>query len=157
MNIKQTQKGFTLIELMIVIAIIGILAAVALPAYSDYTQRAKMSEVILAGAGCRTELTEHISINGGPSASAALDFTCASASSTSPYVKSVSVAATTGIVTLTSQGINSAATAGGAVVTLTPTTNAAGAAVNTTASAIYAWTCTSNTPAIMPSTCKGTT
>ncbi|CAI8301611.1 MAG: Fimbrial protein [Porticoccaceae bacterium UBA1117] len=159
MNIKQTQKGFTLIELMIVIAIIGILAAVALPAYSDYTQRAKMSEVILAGAGCRTELTEHISINGGPSASAALDFTCASASasSTSPYVKSVSVAATTGIVTLTSQGINSAATAGGAVVTLTPTTNAAGAAVNTTASAIYAWTCTSNAPAIMPSTCKGTT
>ena len=58
MNIKQTQKGFTLIELMIVIAIIGILAAVALPAYSDYTNRAKMSEPMLTAASCRTDVTE---------------------------------------------------------------------------------------------------
>jgi type IV pilus assembly protein PilA len=157
MNIKQTQKGFTLIELMIVIAIIGILAAVALPAYSDYTQRAKMTEVILAGSGCRTELTEYISINGGPSASAIAGFTCASSSSTSKYVKEVVVTATTGVVTVTSQGINSAAGAAGAVVTLTPATNSLGAAVGAAASGIYGWTCTSNTPAIMPSTCKGTT
>ena len=58
MNIKQTQKGFTLIELMIVIAIIGILAAVALPAYSDYTKRAKMSEVILAVQVAEQKITE---------------------------------------------------------------------------------------------------
>ncbi|WP_445405045.1 pilin [Acinetobacter vivianii] len=52
------QKGFTLIELMIVIAIIGILAAVALPAYQDYTIRAKMAEPVLAGSTCRTTVTE---------------------------------------------------------------------------------------------------
>lgn len=55
---KAVQKGFTLIELMIVVAIIGILAAVALPAYQDYTARAKMSEVILAASACRTSITE---------------------------------------------------------------------------------------------------
>ncbi len=54
----QMQKGFTLIELMIVVAIIGILAAVALPAYQDYTRKAKMSEVILAASTCRTVVTE---------------------------------------------------------------------------------------------------
>ncbi|MEK6210886.1 MAG: pilin [Pseudomonadota bacterium] len=57
---KALQKGFTLIELMIVVAIIGILAAVALPAYQDYTARAKMSEVILAASACRTSVTETI-------------------------------------------------------------------------------------------------
>ncbi len=55
---KRLQQGFTLIELMIVVAIIGILAAVALPAYQDYTIRAKMSEVILALSACRTSITE---------------------------------------------------------------------------------------------------
>src|SRR5262249_32502264 len=55
---KSLQKGFTLIELMIVVAIIGILAAVALPAYQDYTVRAKMSEVILGASACRTSITE---------------------------------------------------------------------------------------------------
>ena len=57
---KAVQKGFTLIELMIVVAIIGILAAVALPAYQDYTARAKMSEAILAASACRTSVTETI-------------------------------------------------------------------------------------------------
>ena len=55
---KRLQKGFTLIELMIVVAIIGILAAVALPAYQDYTVRAKVSELLLAASSARTTVTE---------------------------------------------------------------------------------------------------
>jgi type IV pilus assembly protein PilA len=62
---KQVQKGFTLIELMIVVAIIGILAAIALPAYQDYTNRAKVSEIILAASSARTSVAEAASITSG--------------------------------------------------------------------------------------------
>ena len=60
---KQIQKGFTLIELMIVVAIIGILAAVALPAYQDYTIRAKVSELILQASGFRTSISEKAQVD----------------------------------------------------------------------------------------------
>lgn len=63
----QMQKGFTLIELMIVVAIIGILAAVALPAYQDYTARAKVSEIIAQMAGAKTQVTEYYATTGKPS------------------------------------------------------------------------------------------
>src|SRR5476649_1384719 len=83
---KSVQKGFTLIELMIVVAIIGILAAIALPAYQDYTKRAKLSEVILAASACRTTITEVYQSGSSASAPAANSYGCESSGSTSKYV-----------------------------------------------------------------------
>ena len=85
---KRLQQGFTLIELMIVVAIIGILAAVALPAYQDYTVRAKMSEVILAASACRTTITEIYQSASG-SLPSADNWGCESTGQSSKYVKSI--------------------------------------------------------------------
>ena len=116
---KQLQKGFTLIELMIVVAIIGILAAVALPAYQDYTVRAKMSEVILAMSACRTSVTEVYQTGG--TAPNANSWGCEGV--TSKYVAGLTTDAN-GLITATiATGIS--ATVDGKFVTLIPMVGAA--------------------------------
>ena len=86
---QKKQRGLTLIELMVVIAVIGILGALALPAYQDYTLRAKVSEMLLAADGCKTSVTEAISSASDSNVSAALPKACDS--QTSKYVSGIAV------------------------------------------------------------------
>ncbi|WP_153144952.1 pilin [Dechloromonas sp. H13] len=81
---KRVQQGFTLIELMIVVAIIGILAAIALPAYQDYTVRAKVSEVMLAASGMKVDIAEWYQTKGTMPPNNSV-----SVGTSSKYVKSV--------------------------------------------------------------------
>ena len=155
---RQMQAGFTLIELMIVVAIIGILAAVALPAYQDYTKRAKMSEVVLAASACRTTITEVY--QSGSSTPTANGWGCESSSATSKYVAKVQTS-TDGVITVTTQGFNDNAIDGKTVV-LTPYQDAS--TVATTAAsmgkAVFKWVCgpgaTNPVPAkFLPGSCRG--
>ena len=116
---KRVQQGFTLIELMIVVAIIGILAAVAMPAYQDYTKRAKVSEIILAASACRTTITE-VYQTGSQSTVAANGWGCESSAATSKYVASVATDAN-GVVTVTAGNGIDTTSVDGKAITLTPT------------------------------------
>ena len=101
---KRIQQGFTLIELMIVVAIIGILAAVALPAYQDYTVRAKTSELILAASACRTSVTEAYQTATVLPAAGAWGCESVVGSPPSKYVAGITTNAA-GLITVTAQNI----------------------------------------------------
>ena len=137
---RQVQQGFTLIELMIVVAIIGILAAIALPAYQDYTVRAKVSELITAASGARTCVTESFQSN---NAFSNLASGCSIAAV--GKIDTASVGDTDGVVTITG---TSAATSVGAGVTvvLSPSTTTGGT---------LTWVCSGNPAKYMPGSCRG--
>ena len=158
---KTLQKGFTLIELMIVVAIIGILAAVALPAYQDYTIRAKMSEVMLAMSSCRTSITEVY--QSGPSTAPGSDgWGCEilTASQQTKYVNQLHTDPN-GKVLATVQGI--ATVVNTSVVTLLPLSDATTPAAFVTGGSqtLFGWRCgasgdgTTVAPKYLPGSCRG--
>ena len=160
---KKVQQGFTLIELMIVVAIIGILAAVALPAYSDYTKRAKVSEVILAASKCRTVITEAYQTSSTTDKKTANGWGCEENSAgtgkgPTKYVKSITTNAD-GAIIVTVQNIDATNIDGG-TVTLTPLGDDGKAATLATAAGktVYEWECkgdgTKLSSKYLPSTCK---
>jgi type IV pilus assembly protein PilA len=153
-SMQKVQQGFTLIELMIVVAIIGILAAVALPAYQDYTKRAKLSEVILAASGCRTSITEIYQTNSAASLPVAGAWGCESSTATSKYVGSVATDANGGIIVTVAAASIGDTTIDGKTVSLIPVSSSGGAP--TSAAPLFKWIC-GNTTAINGNTSSTTT
>jgi type IV pilus assembly protein PilA len=138
------QKGFTLIELMIVVAIIGILAAVALPAYQDYTTRAKVSEVVLMAGPAKLAVSETASSLGSLGSVTAAKSGYAFPGATK-YVSGVAITDTTGVVTVTSNVAGLPALASGTII-LTP---------NDVGGGQLKWTCSSAIlPKFLPAECR---
>ena len=144
----KLQKGFTLIELMIVIAIIGILAAIAIPAYQDYTIRSKVSEGLNLAGAAKLAVSETYDSKGAFAAASNNSYGLPSAGSIAGnYVASVGVTNTEGQITITYKGSGVGTGADGATIIMTPNTSSPGA---------MGWECTQGTMPnkYRPATCR---
>jgi len=148
------------IKLMIVVAIIGILAAIALPAYQNYTVRSKVSEVVLAASACRTTITETIQSAVGSTLPGAGAWGCETTSgvAATKYVASVNTD-NKGVITVTAQNI-SALTSGANALTLIPYVNDTTAIANGDGGkTVFGWMCggtgTTIDPKYLPGSCRG--
>jgi type IV pilus assembly protein PilA len=145
---KKQQSGFTLIELMIVVAIIGILAAIAIPSYMDYTKKAKASELMLAMAPYKLAVAEFLASGNDVTDITGEDIIAligAPEWEDTDVVDTVTVTESTGAIVATAKDLKETDDGDAMTLTLTPTPGTSG----------VTWACTTNAPRLAPSSCRG--